>query len=367
MPPPKKRKSASLSPSKGSSTYSDTRRKRQALYLNKPSGTFGIPDLADYEPEDASLMPANIIAILNLFSTGNFEIACIPQTPEIDVLLRKSFPHERIPAHARLDLTTSHGADQAHALALITFAIDTHRACLRNSRVGEDEAAWYPLVRSLLCVEPPPLGSTSIVARPPRHAYNHRWTVNDLFITIDATTKATTTSLAPTHATVKLDALLAFNRDHADCKRVVRTALDAGIRLNAFTDPLLAGTLVVLGVEVKSTGGAGGEMEAEYQLAVWGMKTLALMHELSPKSAQRCVLGVSVCGHVWSLHVTYWREGEMVTHGPVGVGATDTLYGTMKVVAFVKLFKQWAQEVVLPEWEELVRVSAASGESEGVC
>lgn len=361
MPPPKKRKSSSLSPSKASSTYSDTRRKRQALYLSQPAGSFGIPDLADHEPEDAVLIPADVIAVLSRFSTGNFEIACVPRTAKIDALLRRSFPHERIPAHARLEITDE-GPGPVHALELVNFAIETHRACLRNSRVGEDEAAWYPLVRSLLSIEPPAADSPCAFARPPRHASPYRWTVNDLFITIDATTKSTAADLAPQPVAVKVDALVAFNGEHGTCKPTVRRALAAAVKVNAFADTLLAGTVVALAVEVKATGGAGGEMEAEYQLGVWGMKTLNLMKRLAPGGPLGHVLSVSVCGHVWSLHVTYWRGGEIVTHGPVSVGATDTLYGTLKVVAFVKAFKEWARDEVWAQWKALVE--AATGNAE---
>lgn len=355
MPPPRnKRKAKSLSPTKGSKASSDTREKRKRLSHFHPPGSFGIPDLANHEPEDASLIPEEVIEILAVtFSVGYFEMACFPMTPEIEDLLAKSFRHETIPPHARLAVSTDAARD---ARELVEYAIDIHRACLQNSRRDEDEAAWYPLVRSLLSVEPPPpksSASLSLITRPPRHTFS-RSNTQDLFLAIDATTKSTTSDLAP-NVTIKLDALLAFNPEHSTCAPVIAAAATASIPLNAFTDPTIRESIVVLGVEVKSAGGVGGEMEAEYQVGVWGMKTLNLTRSLGATTGKcNLALSVSVCGHIWSLHVTYWRGAGLVTHGPLCIGATDSLYGTMKIVAFVRRFKEWARDELWPDWEELL-------------
>lgn len=103
----------------------------------------------------------------------------------------------------------------------------------------------------------------------------------------------------------------------------------------------------------------GGQIDAEYQLAVWGMKTLHLTKQLAvnwdPRTACNVAVGISVCGHVWSMHITYWRgDGAMVTHGPVCVGVTDTLYGTMKILKWVCLFKVWAEEEAWADWKRLL-------------
>lgn len=99
-------------------------------------------------------------------------------------------------------------------------------------------------------------------------------------------------------------------------------------------------------------------MEAEYQIGVWGMKTLHLARELTGEGEEeKCafVMGVSVCAHVWSMHVTYRRgDGVMVTHGPVVVGSTDSVYGTCKIIKWVCEFKEWAREVMWGEWKDVV-------------
>lgn len=361
---PRKRKSdsrsKSSSPSKISASFSDTRRKRLALRLDDPAGTFGIPDLADYDTEhdvQASL-PSHVIAILQRFSPGNFELACIPQTAEIDVLLTKYFPHERIPPHARLEVF-SEDDESLRALNLVRFAMEIHRQCLRNSREAEDEAAWYPPVRALLSIDLPPPSSSSKIAVPPRSLYTYHPTVNDLFLTIDATTKSTSSNIPPTDANVKLDALVAFNPQNQVCSTTTLNALRSSIKLNAFTNPGLDATIIILGIEVKPSGGTGGEMEAEYQLGAWGMKTLNLTKALSQSSRDTSLnchtaLSLSICGHVWSLHVSYWRSEEIVTHGPIVVGTTDSLYGTLKIVAFVKAVKEWAMDELWSDWKRLL-------------
>lgn len=352
-------RSKSSSPSKAPTSFSDIRRKRLALQHNDPAGTFGIPDLADYDVEDDIQMsiPSHVVAILQRFSPGSFELACVPQTAEIDVLLTKYFLHERIPAHARLEVADEDD-ERLRALNLVKFAIETHRACLRNSHWAEDEAAWYPPVRTLLSIDPPSLPSSN-TAVPPNSHFLYRRTVNNLFLNIDATTKTTASNIPPTTANVKLDALIAFNPKYRMCSAITNIARKQSIKLNPFIDSSLEATIIVLGVEVKPTGGAGGEMEAEYQLGAWGMKTLNVMRALSQGSEENTsychtALSVSVCGHLWSLHVSYWRAGEIVTHGPVAIGTTDSLYGTLKIVAFVRALKEWARDELWGHWERLL-------------
>lgn len=358
MPPPQnKRKAKSLSPMTGSKASPDTRVKRKRLSSFHPSGTFGIPDLASQNLDDDLLIPEEVIEILAVtFSVGYFETECFPITPGIEQLLAISFRHESIPPHARLVVSTD--ADRQYAQELIEYAVDIHRACLQNSLKGEDEAAWYPLVRGLLSVEPPPPKSSASsmssppIARPPRQTF---WvSPEDLFFTVDATTKSTNPDLAP-YVNTKLDILLAFNPEHPMCAPAIAAAVDSNIPMSVFNDGIIDEAIVVLAVKVKPTGGAGGEMEAEYQVGAWGMKMLNLTRSLEPATGKcNFALSVSVCGHVWSLHVTYWRDSEIVTHGPLCIGATDSLYGTMKIMAFVRRLKEWARDELWPDWEELM-------------
>lgn len=136
--------------------------------------------------------------------------------------------------------------------------------------------------------------------------------------------------------------------------------------------------VVVLGVEVKPTGGGGGMLAAEYQLGVFGMKTLEVARVLRSAEGEGeaeaeaegvcdVALGLSVCGHVWALHVTYWGgEGRVVTHGPVVIAATDTLVGTMKLVAFVDALKRWAREKAWPGWKARITGAVKRGQQEEV-
>lgn len=368
MPPPafrKKRKGGSLSPTKHSDGQgsnkpsSDTREKRLRLTGFDPPGTFGIPDVANYEPDEVSRMPSDIVLLLaSTFPIGDLEAGCFPITSEIEHTLQSSFPHEPIPRHARFNIDTSNSNDVHNAHDLVEFAIDIHRACLQNSCNAEDEAAWYPIVRRLLSISPPT--ASSVIARPPSHTLAR--TKHDLFITIDATTKSTCIDLSPA-VTIKLDVLVAFNPLHP----LLSPILDAGVRVNAFTDSSIRTAIVVLGVEVKS--GASGALDAEYQVGVWGMKTLSLMRSLRKSTAAASgeyAIGISVCAHVWSFHVTYWRGDGIVTHGPVCIGSTDSLYGTMKIVAFVRRFKEWAGDRLLADWTALVGCGGGKGKGKGM-
>lgn len=354
MPPPgNKRKAKSGSPSKASKASkpsSDTREKRLRLIDFEPPGRFGIPDVAQNAFDDSATMPEAIINLLAVtFSIGYLEQECFPMTPEIEQLLKTHFPHESIAPAARYDVPSDTEATN-HARELFQFVMEIHRACVQSSGKGQDEAAWNSLVRGLLSVSAPDPNhpTSSKIARPPASPF---WSnQHDLFLTIDATTKATTIDISPA-VTVKLDALLAFNPSHPLCAPIA----DTKVRVNAFNDTIIHDAIVVLGVEVKS--GVAGVMEAEYQVGVWGMKTLNLIrsHHGAPAPGKcEYALGITVCAHVWSLHVTYWRGKGIVTHGPVIIGGTDTLYGTMKIVAFVARFKEWARVVLLPDWIEMV-------------
>lgn len=356
-----KRKAGSRSPTKSSTgkASSDTREKRRRLTQFVPPGAFGNPDVANTDPNEASLMPKPIIQLLRVtFSVGYFETACFPLTAEIEGILTAKFPHESIPPHAQFHVPDTPDGNK-RARELVEYVIDIHRGCLQNSSKGEDEAAWYPLVRGLLSISAPPQNSTAApIPSPPSFSFTTN--KHDLFLTIDATTKNTLPHLEPA-VTIKLDALLAFNHAHPLCAPV----LTASVRVNAFSDTIIRDNIVILGVEVKSA--AAGGMEAEYQIGVWGMKTLNLMRALRG-GVWKCeyAVGLSVCAHVWSYHVSYWRGDAIVTHGPVCIGATDSLYGTMKVVAFVRRFKEWARDVLLAEWMELVESAEAEGRGEVV-
>lgn len=347
--------SRSDSPEKAPSTHSDSRRKRIHLSRQEPRGLFGIP-LPTNNPGSAgalTVIPKWVQGVINHFSTGRVEEQCVPQSPAIDSLLSDSFGHEYLPTHSRFPIRE---AEQPLALKFIKFAIHMHIRAMTSSSSSLDESTWYPVVRRLLSIEPaePPCTISTIPDAD----------MDDLYAfiqTVDATTKLTTAALPPL-INIKLDVLLALN---TSANPLVQQAVQRGIRLNAFIEPSLDDHIIALGVEVKSSGSA---MEAEYQVAVWGMKTLNLTAQIASLYSQRqgtpwddertcnLALGLTVCGHVWSYLMTYRAaDGALVTHGPVIIGSTDSLYGTCKILKWVVLFRKWVLDHAWPDWQELLR------------
>lgn len=53
-----------------------------------------------------------------------------------------------------------------------------------------------------------------------------------------------------------------------------------------------------------------------------------------------------------------------MTHGPVCIGATDSLYGTINIVASMRRLRGWARGVFLVEWIELAAVAVTDGRKE---
>lgn len=278
------------------------------------------------------MMPAFMQHLLCRFSPSHAELGCVPQTPEIDALLNDTFAHEFIQPHQRRPVTDR----RAHpdALTLVNSAILIHRKALYNSRHAEDASAWHPLVRQLLTA------SYDGWLLPSLHDPDElRRDDDDYLQAVDASTKTISTALPPA-ADVTLDIVLVFDarRDER-----VRVALGAGVQLNVFDDTNLAGKLVVLGCKVKPA--SGPQMDVEYELGVYGMKTLHLMRGIGKTRVTDVAVGVDVCGHVWSFHVTYWRsDGALVTHGPVLLGSTDTLVGTLKIARWMCIFQTWSEE-----------------------
>lgn len=386
-PPPRSRSTkrgadavSSSSPSKVSTTVapSELRAKRQFLERLVPSCTFGPPALAEdpddddqdadddygnFDPDSTPLstpvaLPPHVLEVIKTLSPSLFEVGCIPLVPGTPAFLDTFVPYEVFQPHSFLAVPSAR--DHPRALALLRFAAGVHRTCTHNCANALDEAAWYPCVQSLLSVTPGPASSLpyappSLLTPPSPSA---------LFVTLDATTKLTTSAVLPHHPNVKLDVLVVFNHAHRSIAPSAALATAHAVRLNALADASCDRAIVALGVEVKPTGGGGGLLAAEYQLGVFGIKTLEVARALcvaaGDEVARACdvALSVSVCGHVWALHVTYWvAPGRTATHGPVVVGATDTFAGTMKVVWFVAAVKRWARERALPAWK--CRIEAA--------
>lgn len=354
--------SRSDSPEKASNTHSDSRRKRIHLSRQEPRGVFGIP-LPTRNPGTAgtlTVIPKWVQSVINHFSTGRMEEQCVPQSPDIDTLLSDSFGHEYLPAHSRFPVPH---ADQQIALTFIKFAIHMHIRAMTSSSSSLDESTWYPIVRRLLSIEPPEPPCT-IPTIPDADIDDHYAFIQ----TLDATTKLTTAAVPPL-VNIKLDALLVLNTSSLP---LIQRAVNRGVRLNAFLEPSLDDHIVALGAEVKASGCA---MDAEYQIAVWGMKTLNLTAQIAALYQQRqnipwdeqracnLAVGLTVCGHVWSYMLTYTApDGALVTHGPVVVGGTDSLYGTCKVLKWVGVFRRWVVDRAWPDWRELLEGAMQEGE-----
>lgn len=57
----------------------------------------------DPDDDDDIFLPAHVITFLAHFSLGKIERACVPQSPEIDAILFRTFSHEIIePYNPRL-------------------------------------------------------------------------------------------------------------------------------------------------------------------------------------------------------------------------------------------------------------------------
>lgn len=310
---------------------------RVGLTLLEPAGFLGSPDPTTRRGA-YPVMPAHIKRLLCRFSPSHAALGCVPQTPAIDTLLADSFAHEYIPPHYRCPVADSRAYPDA--LALIDSAILIHQKALYNSRHAEDASAWHPIVRQLLTASYDGWLIPSLLAPDELKCDD-----DDFLQAVNVTTK-TISALLPPAGDVTLDIILVFDarRDER-----VRRALSAGVRLNVFSDANVAGKLVVLGCAVKTA--TGPQMDAQYQLGVYGMKTLHLTRglvaawEVGGRGVLDVALGVDVCGHVWSFHLTYWRaDGALVTHGPVVLGSTDTLVGTLKIVRWMCIFQVWSEE-----------------------
>lgn len=311
---------------------------RVALTLLQPAGFLGTTDPIKWtQPSHA--IPPFVQGLLCELSPAHAELRCVPQTPEIDTLLADTFPHEVIQPHNRYSIPDPD--DHPAALAMVHSAILIHRKALYNSRHAEDASAWHPIVRQLLC--------SSYGGRLPHIVLSpdEEWAGDDDSLqVVDASTK-TISALLPPAGDVKIDLALVSN---ARQEHSVRRALGAGVRMNVFCDPNLAGKLVLLGCCVKTA--CGPPVDTQYQLGVLGMKTLHLTRALARRKGldystdTDVAVGVDVCGHVWSLHLTYWTSyGELVTHGPVLIGSTDTLVGTLKIARWMCFFEHWSAGV----------------------
>lgn len=327
----------------------DTRHKRLVLTFVKQAGLLGTPDPTKMSNPD---IPQYIQELLRRFSAAHLELACVPRTTEVDTFLATFFAHEYLQTHNRHNIKAPTHA----ALALVQDAALIHRTALYNSRQAEDASAWYPIVHRLLSARYdgkflPMLPSPDIPLDE-----------EDNFIqTVYATGKTVTALLQPV-VDVKLDVLVVFNGLRSP---TVHEALEKQIWTNVFSDGALAGKIVALACVITAS-----QAHAEYQLGVFGMKTLSLTRQLAQerppdtseewRTATDVAVGISVCGHVWSLHITYFSGDKvMVTHGPVFVGSTDTLVGTLKIAKWVCRFRMWAEADAWEAWRTLLKNTMA--------
>lgn len=349
-----KRKRSYASQSHTSAT-SDIRTKRRAMQRLSPPLSYVFGPLPS--------PPHSVATFLARFDMARIEHGCIPWTPGVEALLHAHNPLAYYPPHARNhDIPT---ADEPHALALATWAISVYALIISCTERAQDEATWSAPVRQLLSILPPSPGSR-IPVPPPVVA------CDQLLTTIDATTKLTRRTILPDYPTVKLDALVAFNPTHPSLHSITRAVARHGLVVNALSDAAIDDSVVLLGVEIKGPSGDAAPATAEYQLGVWGAKTLEVARQLAGAAGASdwcdVVVGLTVCGHTWSAYVVFWEEDEdgeigVVVYGPVEVASSANLYGVFKVVAWMAEVNVWAGEV-LECWKE--RVAGARERSGGV-
>lgn len=122
--------------------------------------------------------------------------------------------------------------------------------------------------------------------------------------------------------------------------------LRSGVQVNVFADANMAGQIALLAWNV-------GRSDSGHALGVYGMESVRLARGVgcAKGGAMDVAVALQVCGHVWSVFVTYCGgDGGVVSHGPVVVGATDTLLGTLRIVKWVCRWRSWAVEEVWPAW-----------------
>lgn len=317
---------------------------RDGEHHNRPYSDFGSVPIPHRVPDQVS-------DIIKTFAAGNFESSCVPRVPGF---LETVVPYEVFPHHCFYTVSPH---DRQRALDLLKFAIDIHRTCTYNSAHVSDKSAWCSTTRHLLSINPNP---GSVPAPPSPFKPPSR---QQLFSIIDGTAKRTSKHILPEHPNINIDLLLTFNSSHAMVASTIGSAASKSLHLNPFDDSSISQVIIVLGVAVKAPGGDGGQLAAEYELAVWGMKAVRAVGILGGSytpgyvtlGACDVALSLSVCGHVWSVHLTYRKRlRNVTTHGPVVVGSTDTLYGTMKVIKFVCEVKTWAKEKVWCSWKDTI-------------
>lgn len=335
--------------------------KRRILERLNPSGVFGPPEINGNNPAPTAMCTHVFETIRTL---SYFEVGCIPLVPGTSGFLATFVPYEVVRMHSFLPVPSG---QEERVLELLRFAFTVHRTCSQNS--ANDTAAWYPTVRDLLSVSP---GHMSAMPYTPQQSHDLLAGSSPPVI-IDTPTKYTSKEILPNHPNVKLDLLLAFNNKHIPYRPAVTLAAFNGCKVNAFADPTMEQTIPILGVKVNGPGG-NDPMAAEYEIGVYGMKTLEVARLLATGQvgagqvgtgqavppAKECdiALSLSVCGHVWALHVSYWVSlRKIATHGPVIVGSTETLVGRMKIIMFVAAVKKWARERAWPEWKARIEMA----------
>lgn len=339
----------SNSPEKAENSHYDSPGKRIRLSRQKPPVTL-LPAKKRDRTGALVVIPKWVQAVIENFSPSRIEENCIP---DIDSVLTNSFGDENFPPHSRIPVSDD---DRKPALEFLKLAIHLHLRVITADSL--DESTWYSIICCLLSIEPPkPKSLIPTIPNPNMpDSYAFLQTVNATKLT----TKLTT-AVVPPPININLDALLVVNT--SDDKTVARAVM-RNVCLNAFLEPSLKDRIVALGVQAKSSGSA---MQAQYQIAVWGMETInitakiARMYEKNTgvgwEQSRACnvAVGLTVWGHVWSYSLTYRAaNGALATHGPIVVGSTDSLYGTCKVLRWVTVFKTWVAVEVWPAWKLLL-------------
>ncbi|KAL0632887.1 hypothetical protein Q9L58_008229 [Maublancomyces gigas] len=314
------------------SASTDIRAKRRAMQRLSPPLSYVFAH-TNYPPQFIALFIAR-------FDIARIESGCIPWTPAVEALLIAHNPLAYYPPHARnKDIST---ADEPLALALATWAISVYTLIISCT---EDKASWSAPVRQLLSVMPPTQRSSIPSPAVP---------CDQMLTKVDVTTKLTCGTVLLDYPTVKVDALVAFNPTHPELQSITRAVDRHGVIVNALGDAGIGGHVVLLGVEIIGPTDDAAPATAEYELGVWGAKTLEVARQLGincPSDWCDVAVGLTVCGHTWSAYVVFWEwdevgERSVVVYGPLEVASTVNLYGVFKLVAWMAQVNVWALEVL---------------------
>ena len=272
---------------------------------------------------------------------------------------------------------SSTDSDVGNAKALLTHVLSINTSALEIFSHNEDESAWYPLVRSILCGPSPalPAASTAPTQIEDLIAYFTPKTTTStipLVKVCEAQTKLLDQALLPTLngrniGNGKVDFVVQLNPEHPllrDVLKLRKANLGRGewdIEFySVLGDVSVAESPTVVLVEVKGLSGEYGE--GGYQVGLAGLALLKRMVMLAQSAEGEAdidltkmppVPAVVVLGHMWFLHWMFFVEAgsdvgasavewEVVQLDPIYMCSTGSVAEVFRLCNVVDKLKEWA-------------------------